>query len=160
MSIIEAIILGIIQGLTEFLPVSSSGHLELVKVILGGDSVPEESMLMIVDKFIGELNSLIVEKNILIKPTLKLKEYLLDNGWNPKMGARPLSRVINEKIKTPLAHKILFDQIHDAILEIDIDSNEELIFNSNTQHKVPDEVVSKEGYIVLDDFKPKNDEIL
>ena len=68
--------------------------------------------------------------------------------------------IINEKIKTPLAHKILFDQIHDAILEIDIDSNEELIFNSNTQHKVPDEVVSKEGYIVLDDFKPKNDEIL
>ncbi|MFQ3325746.1 MAG: undecaprenyl-diphosphatase, partial [Salibacteraceae bacterium] len=35
MSIIEAIILGIVQGLTEFLPVSSSGHIELGKVILG-----------------------------------------------------------------------------------------------------------------------------
>ena len=46
MSWIEALILGIIQGLTEFLPVSSSGHLELGKAMLG--SVPEEGMLMTV----------------------------------------------------------------------------------------------------------------
>lgn len=46
--IIQAIIYGIIQGLTEFLPVSSSGHLELAKAILGDNAVPEESMLMTV----------------------------------------------------------------------------------------------------------------
>jgi undecaprenyl-diphosphatase len=48
MNIIEAIILGIVQGLTEFLPVSSSGHLELTKVIFGDTSVPEESLLLTV----------------------------------------------------------------------------------------------------------------
>jgi len=45
MELLEAIIIGIIQGLTEFLPVSSSGHIELAKAIFGDDNMPSEGML-------------------------------------------------------------------------------------------------------------------
>ena len=48
MDVITAVLLGIIQGLTEFLPISSSGHLEIAKTILGDNSLPKESLLMTV----------------------------------------------------------------------------------------------------------------
>ena len=67
MDIINAIILGIIQGLTEFLPVSSSGHLEIAKAILGEGKVGEGSMLMtVVLHFATALSTLIIFRKDLV----------------------------------------------------------------------------------------------
>ena len=68
MEIINAIILGIIQGLTEFLPVSSSGHIEIAKVILGEENIAEKSILMtVVLHFATALSTIIVFREDLKK---------------------------------------------------------------------------------------------
>jgi undecaprenyl-diphosphatase len=77
MDIIDSIILGVIQGLTEFLPVSSSGHLELGKAILGDNSIPKESLLFtVVLHFATALSTIVIfRKDIwsLLKGIVKLK---------------------------------------------------------------------------------------
>ena len=79
MDIIDSIILGIIQGLTEFLPVSSSGHLELGKAILGDNSIPEESLLFtVVLHFATALSTMVVFR----KDILEIIKGFLSFKWN------------------------------------------------------------------------------
>ncbi|MCF1191100.1 undecaprenyl-diphosphate phosphatase [Mangrovimonas sp. AS39] len=97
MDIIDSIILGIIQGLTEFLPVSSSGHLELGKAILGDNSVPKESLLFtVVLHFATALSTLVIfRKDIynIIKGILKF-QWNDDLQFAVKIGISMIPAVI------------------------------------------------------------------
>ncbi|QCX40495.1 undecaprenyl-diphosphate phosphatase [Aureibaculum algae] len=82
MSYLEAIILGLIQGLTEFLPVSSSGHLELTKAIFGDSSLPEESLTFtVILHFATALSTLIIFRTEVIQ----ILKGLFQFKWNEEM---------------------------------------------------------------------------
>ncbi|MEN2282041.1 undecaprenyl-diphosphate phosphatase [Algoriphagus sp. SE2] len=79
MEIIDAIILGIIQGLTEFLPVSSSGHLELGKAILGESKMPAEGLMFtVVVHFATALSTALVYR----KDIVEILTGIFKNKWN------------------------------------------------------------------------------
>ena len=84
-----------------------------------------ENITLIVDKFINELTGQLVEKRVLVKLTQEAREWLGKNGFDARYGARPMSRLIHEKIKQPLANEILFGKLTDGgSVEVSANENE------------------------------------
>lgn len=71
-------------------------------------------MMKIVGKFLKELMDQVKEKNIKISVSDEALDYLVDKGFDPKMGARPLQRVIDKDIKRPLSRLMLFGGLKDG----------------------------------------------
>ena len=74
----------------------------------------KEVMMKIVGKFLVELKDMVKDKNVVIKVTDETLDYLVEKGFDPKMGARPLQRVIDKEIKRPLARALLFGDLKDG----------------------------------------------
>lgn len=68
-------------------------------------------MRQIVDKFIAELQTQLRDKNVELTITSDAKTWLANQGYDKAMGARPMSRVIQEQLKKPIAHELLFGQL-------------------------------------------------
>jgi ATP-dependent Clp protease ATP-binding subunit ClpA len=87
-----------------------------------------EVVIQIVRKFIKELNAQLKDKNIEINADISAVKWLADKGYDKKMGARPLARVIDNKIKSPLSRRVLFgDLVNGGRVNITV-NNDELEF--------------------------------
>ena len=71
----------------------------------------KEVMLKIVGKFLVELKQMIVDKNVTMEISDEALDWLVDKGFNKKMGARPLQRLIDKEIKRPLSRELLFGKL-------------------------------------------------
>ncbi len=88
-----------------------------------------EVIKLIVDKFIKELNGQLAEKRVLVKLDETAREWLAKNGFDARYGARPMSRLIHEKIKQPLAQEILFGKLTNGGSIVVEEKDGELILN-------------------------------
>lgn len=84
-----------------------------------------ETVIQIVKKFVSELNSQLKDKNIEIVLSSAATKWLAEQGYDKKMGARPLARLIDNKIKSPLSRRVLFgDLVDGGRVNVDIENGE------------------------------------
>jgi ATP-dependent Clp protease ATP-binding subunit ClpA len=78
-------------------------------------------VIQIVKKFVADLNSQLKDKGIEIVVNAKATRWLADRGYDKKMGARPLARIIDNEIKSPLSRRVLFgDLVNGGRVTVDI----------------------------------------
>ncbi|MBB1347071.1 ATP-dependent Clp protease ATP-binding subunit ClpA [Pseudoalteromonas sp. SG45-2] len=82
--------------------------------IIWFNHLEREVILLVVDKFIVELQAQLDKKSVNLELTPKAREWLADKGYDKAMGARPMARVIQEELKKQLANEILFGELVDG----------------------------------------------
>jgi len=105
----------------------------------------------IVLKFVGDLQTSLKSRSIKLTLTESVIDMLAEKGYDPKMGARPLGRKIDELIRVPLSKRILFDSLENCTIHA-IMKDDKIEFMTEEVNKP---VVNEQGFIVIDQFKPK-----
>jgi ATP-dependent Clp protease ATP-binding subunit ClpA len=106
--------------------------------IITFNKLGKETMTKVVTKFIDELRDQVKDKGVKIKLNKEAIEWLIDKGFDPKMGARPLARVIDKEIKRDLAKMMLFGDLKSGgWLTITVDNNKLVLVAKSKTPKVP-----------------------
>ena len=85
-----------------------------------------DHILRVVDKFLIELETQLHEKHVTLSATQEARDWLAKHGFDPLMGARPMARVIQDKIKRPLADELLFGKLLDGG-HVDVDVKDDAL---------------------------------
>jgi ATP-dependent Clp protease ATP-binding subunit ClpA len=104
-----------------------------------------DTMQSIVKKFLQELNTMTIEKNVEVNATDDAIDFLIKKGFDSKLGARPLQRVIDEEIKKPLSKMILFGELTEGGM-VEVGLSKDII---------PKLIVDFKAKKIIDSFKPK-----
>ena len=91
----------------------------------------------VVDKFIVELQAQLDEKGVSLELTKRAKQWLADKGYDKSMGARPMSRLIQEHLKKALANELLFGELtHGGVAKVDVKKDRLVINFENKQELI------------------------
>ena len=128
------------KALKKFFPPEFRNRLDAV---IKFDKLAETTMKSIVKKFLLELNTMTIEKDVEVNATDPAIDYLVKKGFDAKLGARPLQRIIDDEIKNPLSKMILFGELNEGgRVEVTLSDDNKLMVNFKSKQ-------------VLDQFKPK-----
>jgi len=130
------------KALKKFFPPEFRNRLDAV---IKFDKLGKDTMKSVVKKFLQELNAMTIEKDVEVNATDEAIEFLMKKGFDAKLGARPLQRVIDDEIKKPLSKMMLFGELTaGGMVEVSL-ADEKLVVNFK---------VGKQQQ-VLTQFKPK-----
>jgi ATP-dependent Clp protease ATP-binding subunit ClpA len=79
--------------------------------IISFSHLPKEVVAKVVDKFVLQLEAQLADRNVTIELSDEARTWLVENGYDETMGARPMARLIQSTIKTPLADEVLFGKL-------------------------------------------------
>ncbi|PSC03017.1 ATP-dependent Clp protease ATP-binding subunit ClpA [Alsobacter soli] len=82
--------------------------------IISFGQLPKEVVAKVVDKFVLQLEAQLADRNVTIELADEAREWLVERGYDETMGARPMARLIQSTIKTPLADEVLFGRLKDG----------------------------------------------
>jgi ATP-dependent Clp protease ATP-binding subunit ClpA len=79
--------------------------------VISFSHLPKSVVARVVDKFVLQLEAQLADRNVTIELSDEAREWLVENGYDEAMGARPMARLIQQTIKTPLADEVLFGRL-------------------------------------------------